>query len=92
MLPRDLVYVGHMLDMARKAVAKVRDLIVLAAVYHDLSRQATAFGEAKPAIERLRLSVGSPDLDYKLLIPGFACEGLGCFPQLASDTSAAPLR
>ena len=26
MLPRDLVYVGHMLDMARKAVAKVRDL------------------------------------------------------------------
>ena len=26
MSPRDLVYVGHMLDMARKAVAKVRDL------------------------------------------------------------------
>ena len=26
MLPRDLVYVGHMFDMARKAVAKVRDL------------------------------------------------------------------
>jgi uncharacterized protein with HEPN domain len=26
MLPRDLVYVGHMLDMARKAVAKVQDL------------------------------------------------------------------
>ena len=26
MLPRDLVYVGHMLDMARKAVAKVRSL------------------------------------------------------------------
>jgi uncharacterized protein with HEPN domain len=26
MLPRDLVYVWHMLDMARKAVAKVRDL------------------------------------------------------------------
>ena len=26
MLPRELVYVGHMLDMARKAVAKVRDL------------------------------------------------------------------
>ena len=26
MLPRDLVYVGHMLDMARKAVAKVRNL------------------------------------------------------------------
>ena len=27
MLPRDLVYVGHMLDMARKAVAKVQDLL-----------------------------------------------------------------
>ena len=26
MSPRDLVYVGHMLDMARKAAAKVRDL------------------------------------------------------------------
>jgi uncharacterized protein with HEPN domain len=26
MSPRDLVYVGHMLDMARKAVAKVWDL------------------------------------------------------------------
>ena len=26
MSPRDLVYVGHRLDMARKAVAKVRDL------------------------------------------------------------------
>jgi hypothetical protein len=26
MSPRDLVYVGHMLDMARKAVAKVQDL------------------------------------------------------------------
>jgi hypothetical protein len=26
MSPRDLVYVGHLLDMARKAVAKVRDL------------------------------------------------------------------
>ena len=26
MLPRELVYVGHMLDMARKAQAKVRDL------------------------------------------------------------------
>jgi len=26
MLPRDLVYVGHMLDMARKAVAKVQEL------------------------------------------------------------------
>jgi len=25
MSPRDLVYVGHMLDMARKAVAKTRD-------------------------------------------------------------------
>jgi hypothetical protein len=25
MSPRDLVYVGHMLDMARKAVAKVRN-------------------------------------------------------------------
>jgi len=24
--PRDLVYVGHMLDMARKAVGKVRDV------------------------------------------------------------------
>jgi hypothetical protein len=24
--PRDLVYVGHLLDMARKAVAKVQDL------------------------------------------------------------------
>jgi uncharacterized protein with HEPN domain len=26
MSPRDLVYVGHMLDMARKAVSKVRDV------------------------------------------------------------------
>jgi uncharacterized protein with HEPN domain len=26
MSPRDLVYVGHMLDMARKAVTKTRDL------------------------------------------------------------------
>ena len=26
MSPRDLVYVGHMLDMARKAVSKTRDL------------------------------------------------------------------
>jgi uncharacterized protein with HEPN domain len=26
MLPGDLAYVGHMLDMARKAVAKVQDL------------------------------------------------------------------
>jgi len=26
MSPRDLVYVGHMLDMARKAVGKVRNL------------------------------------------------------------------
>jgi len=26
MSPRDLVYVGHMLDMARKAVSKVQDL------------------------------------------------------------------
>jgi uncharacterized protein with HEPN domain len=26
MSPRDLVYVGHMLDMARKAAAKVQDL------------------------------------------------------------------
>lgn len=26
MLPRDLVYVGHMLDMARKAAGKVQDL------------------------------------------------------------------
>jgi hypothetical protein len=26
MSPRDLVYLGHMLDMARKAVGKVRDL------------------------------------------------------------------
>jgi hypothetical protein len=25
MSPRDVVYVGHMLDMARKAVAKTRD-------------------------------------------------------------------
>jgi uncharacterized protein with HEPN domain len=26
MLPRDLVYVGHMLDMARKAVSKTQDI------------------------------------------------------------------
>lgn len=26
MSPRDLVYVGHMFDMAQKAVAKVREL------------------------------------------------------------------
>lgn len=67
-----------------------QDLVVLAAVYHDLPRQAAAFGEAKTAIEGLRVGVGAPHLDYELLVPGLACEGCCSLPQLAPDTSPAP--
>jgi len=40
MLPRDLVYVGHMLDMARKAVSKTQ----------GISRE-TYDGDVPPAVE-----------------------------------------
>ncbi len=67
-----------------------QDLVVLAAVNHDLPRQAAAFGEAKTAIEGLRVGVGAPHLDQELLVPSFAREGRGCVPQLPADTSPPP--
>ena len=50
MSPRDLVYVGHMLDMARKAVSKTQ----------GLSR------EAYDADENLRLALKDEDVSMTL--------------------------
>ena len=54
MSPRDLVYVGHMLDMARKAVAKTRDpspFIHLVQVIGEAARQVSSeCTEAHPEV------------------------------------------
>ena len=62
----------------------------MAAVNHDLPRQAAAFDKAKTAIEVLRVGVGAPHLDQELLIPSFAREVRGCVPQLAADSLPPP--
>jgi hypothetical protein len=67
-----------------------QDLVVLGAVYHDLAREAAAFGEAKAAIEGLCVGVRAPDLDYELSISGFTCDSGGGLPQFAPDTSPTP--
>jgi hypothetical protein len=48
--PRDLVYVGHMLDMARKAVSKTQDIIRMRhMVVHDyLALTRTSCGRWLP--------------------------------------------
>jgi len=65
MSPRDLVYVGHMLDMARKAVAKVRDLPREA--YDADENLRLALGEAARQVSR-EFTVTHPEVPWENII------------------------
>ena len=65
MSPRDLVYVGHMLDMARKAVAKVRDLPREA--YDADENLRLALGEAARQVSR-DFTVTHPEVPWENII------------------------
>ena len=66
------------------------DLVVWPAVNNDVPREAATFDETKALIEGPGVHVGVTHLDYEFLIASFACEGCGCVPELAANTSPPP--